>query len=99
MVHIRASCTVNSVTLWFTVMYDITETEAAQVYADAITLCFELTGIQNPVGPYYQAIDTFLCLYDHLMPSGLEHCLFNCHFSLCSSTQICLAFLVHVKGV
>ena len=30
MVHIRAPCTVNSVTLWFTVMYDITETEATR---------------------------------------------------------------------
>ena len=36
--------------------------------------------IQPPVGPYYQAIDTFPCLYDHPMHSGPEHCAFQLSF-------------------
>ena len=38
----------------------------------------QLVYIQTPVGPCCQAIDAFLCLHDKPLPSGLEHCLFNC---------------------
>ena len=41
--------------------------------------------MQTPVGPYYQAIDTFQCLHDHPMHSSLEHCLSIVFLILCSS--------------
>ena len=85
-------------TLWFTVVCDVTqmtcttETEAAK-YTQVLSLeaLNLLVNIQTPVGPYYQAIVTFLRLHDHPMHACLEYCLFNSLSSLiCASLQVIL---------
>ena len=65
-----------------TQMTCITETEAAK-YTQVLSLDASnlVVYIQNPVGPYYQAIVTFLRLHDHPMHAVLEYCLFNSLFS------------------
>ena len=75
--------------LWFTVVCGIHTNDRlklpkyTQVLSlDALNL---VVYIQIPVGPYYQAIDTFLRLHDHPMQSGPEHYLSIVFLLLCFS--------------
>ena len=89
MLHIRGPCTVKSGLCGLRLCAVFTQMTLSQklklprytqlLSLDALNLV--VVYIQPPVGPYYQAIATFLRLHDHPMDSGLEHCLFNCRFS------------------